>query len=147
MRSIYIFLLIFSLFVITAYKQIEIEQPKEKLSDYDFFKGDLKKQIPNDGVIAYSLSTPLFSDYAEKLRFIKLPDGKTVEYNEKEVFDFPIGTTIIKTFYFPNDFRNADKGYRIIETRLLIHENDGWKALEYVWNDEQTDAILEVAGR
>lgn len=33
-----------------------------------------------------------------------------------------------------------------METRLLVHEENGWKALEYVWNDEQTDAILEVAG-
>jgi uncharacterized repeat protein (TIGR03806 family) len=146
MRSFYKLIIVLSLFSITAYKQLETEQPKEKLSEYNFFKGDIKKQVPNDGIVPYSLATPLFSDYAEKLRFIKLPEGKTVDYNDKEVLDFPVGTTIIKTFYFPNDFRNADKGYRIMETRLLIHENDGWKALEYVWNDEQTDAILEVAG-
>jgi uncharacterized repeat protein (TIGR03806 family) len=120
--------------------------PKENLSEYHFFKGKLADQIPEEGVIPYRLNTPLFSDYAEKLRFVKLPAGKTVAYNADQVFDFPVGTTIIKTFYYPNDFRNPDAGRRILETRLLVHEENGWKALEYVWNDDQSDAYLEVAG-
>lgn len=33
-----------------------------------------------------------------------------------------------------------------METRLLIHEANGWKAWTYIWNAEQTDAYLEVAG-
>lgn len=120
--------------------------PKMNLSEYGFFAGKLADLQPVSGVIPYALNTPLFSDYAEKLRFVKLPEGATVPYNEKEVLEFPVGTTIIKTFYFPHDFRNPAKGRRIMETRLLIHEQNGWKALEYVWNDEQTDATLEVAG-
>jgi uncharacterized repeat protein (TIGR03806 family) len=120
--------------------------PREKLSEYQFFEGNIVNQTPSQGVVPYSLNTPLFSDYAEKLRFIKLPEGQSVAYNSKEVFDFPVGTTIIKTFYYPVDFRKPDKGRRLMETRLLIHENSGWKALEYVWNDEQTEAYLEVAG-
>jgi len=93
------------------------------------------------------LNTPLFSDYAEKLRFVKIPEGKTVAYNLTEVLEFPVGTTLIKTFYYPNDFRDISKGKRLMETRLLIHEASGWKASEYVWNDEQTETVLEVAGR
>ena len=116
-----------------------------KLSDYHFFEGKISDQKPTSGVIFYSLNTPLFSDYAEKLRFIKLPENTSAEYNDKEVFEFPVGTKIIKTFYFPVDFRDGKKGRKLVETRLLIHENDGWKALEYVWNDEQTEAFLEVA--
>jgi uncharacterized repeat protein (TIGR03806 family) len=120
--------------------------PREKLSEYLFFEGNMADQKPADGVVPFSLNTPLFSDYAEKLRFIKLPAGAKATYNDKEVLDFPIGTTLIKTFYYPNDFRNTSKGRRIMETRLLLHETDGWKALVYVWNDEQTEAYLEVAG-
>lgn len=120
--------------------------PKEKLSEYPFFEGNIAEQKPAEGIMPFSLNTPLFSDYAEKLRFVKLPEGTKATYNDKEVLGFPIGTTLIKTFYFPNDFRNTNKGRRIMETRLLIHETDGWKALVYVWNDEQTDAYLEVAG-
>ncbi|AQG82042.1 SO2930 family diheme c-type cytochrome [Spirosoma montaniterrae] len=118
----------------------------QKLSEYGFFEGNLAEQQPAEGVVPYRLNTPLFSDYAEKLRFVKLPTGQTVSYNATEVLDFPVGTTLIKTFYYPNDFRDVSKGRRLMETRLLVRETAGWKALEYVWNDEQTDAVLEVAG-
>jgi len=33
-----------------------------------------------------------------------------------------------------------------VETRLLVHEPEGWKAITYVWKDDQTDALLEIAG-
>jgi uncharacterized repeat protein (TIGR03806 family) len=118
----------------------------EKLSDYGFFKGTLARQEPANGVVPYALNTPLFSDYAEKLRFVKLPAGQTVAFNDSTVLDFPIGTTLIKTFYYPTDFRDPAKGRRLMETRLLVHQASGWKAFDYVWNDEQTDAFLEVAG-
>ncbi|MGR3809651.1 SO2930 family diheme c-type cytochrome [Jiulongibacter sp. NS-SX5] len=120
--------------------------PKMKLSDYGFFEGAIAKQIPGKDVKPYSLKTPLFTDYAEKLRFVYLPDGKKAEYNPKEVFDFPRGSALIKTFYYPVDFRKPQKGRRLIETRVLIHKEKGWKAYPYVWNEEQTDAFLEVAG-
>ncbi|MFD1143693.1 SO2930 family diheme c-type cytochrome [Larkinella insperata] len=118
----------------------------EKLSEYGFFAGSIAQQRPAAGVVPYTLNTPLFSDYAEKLRFVKLPAGQSVPYNETEVLHFPVGTTLIKTFYYPHAFRNPDKGRRLLETRLLVHQPGGWKAFDYVWNDEQTDAVLEVAG-
>ncbi|MCX6216937.1 SO2930 family diheme c-type cytochrome [Spirosoma sp.] len=118
----------------------------EKLSDYGFFTGNPAAQKPAPGVVPYSLNTPLFSDYAEKLRFVKLPAGRSVTYNDSSVLNFPEGTTLIKTFYYPLDFRNPAKGRRLMETRLLVHQANGWKALDYIWNDEQTDAFLEVAG-
>lgn len=118
----------------------------EKLSDYGFFRGKLAGQQPVAGVVPYTLNTPLFSDYAEKLRFVKLPAGQSVAYNDTAVLNFPVGTTLIKTFYYPHDFRDPAKGRRLIETRLLVHQPEGWKALDYVWNDEQTDALLDVAG-
>ncbi|QEH41372.1 SO2930 family diheme c-type cytochrome [Chitinophaga sp. XS-30] len=116
--------------------------PEELLSGYGFFTGRLADQVPAEGVIPYQLNTPLFSDYAEKARFIKLPQGAAVPYSANGVLQFPVGTVLIKTFYFPQ----TDRGKRLMETRLLIHEAGGWKALEYIWNDEQTDAVLEVAG-
>lgn len=119
---------------------------KERLSEYNFFIENIADQKPTSGIIPYQLNTPLFSDYAEKLRFVKIPKDSIVNYNATEVLEFPVGTTIIKTFYYPIDFRKPDKGRKLMETRLLIHEKTGWKALEYVWNEEQTDAFLEVAG-
>ncbi|MEN9961426.1 MAG: hypothetical protein RL045_1680 [Bacteroidota bacterium] len=119
---------------------------KENLSDYGFFKGALQEQIPSDGVVLYTLNSPLFSDYASKLRFIKLPAGQSVSYNPDSVLQFPVGTAIVKTFYYPIDERNPKKGRRLMETRVLLHEAKGWVALPYIWNKEQTDAVLEVAG-
>lgn len=149
MKKVFLLFISISIFVLSAFYQKtdnEATMPKEKLSDYQFFEGNGSEQKPAKGVLPYSLNTPLFTDYAEKLRFVKLPKNQTVAYNATEVLEFPVGTTIIKTFYYPNDFRKPELGRKLIETRLLIHEEDGWKALDYVWNDEQTEAFLEVAG-
>ncbi|MEL6133970.1 MAG: hypothetical protein AAFR59_11455, partial [Bacteroidota bacterium] len=117
-----------------------------QLSDYELFTGNLADQVPAEGVIPYQLNTPLFTDYASKLRFVKLPEGQSVPYNAEKVLDFPVGTIIIKTFYYPHDARDPSKGRELMETRLLIHEEKGWKALPYHWDEEQQDAYLEVAG-
>ncbi len=120
---------------------------KQKLSNYSFFKGNLKEFNPSEGVIEYSLNSPLFSDYAFKKRFVKIPIGKKATYHPTEVLDFPEGTTLIKNFYYPADFQQPEKDIRILETRLLILEKAGWKPLSYIWNEEQTDAFVEVAGK
>ena len=118
----------------------------ENLSEWDFFEGDIALQEAAEGVMPYSLNTPLFSDYAEKLRFIKLPEGKKIPWNAQQVLEFPLGTSIAKTFYYPIDARDPEKGRRLLETRVLIHEKEGWKALPYIWNNAQTEAKLDVAG-
>ncbi len=35
---------------------------------------------------------------------------------------------------------------RLLETRLLINTASGWVAIPYVWNAEQTEATLALAG-
>ena len=138
---------IFCLLFIAFFGLVSAESNyRENLSDYGFFKGLLKDQIPADGVMPYALNSPLFSDYASKLRFVRLPEGQSVAYNPDSVLQFPVGTAIVKTFYYPIDERNPKKGRRLMETRVLLHEAKGWVALPYIWNKEQTDAVLEVAG-
>ncbi len=148
---VFLSLLVFMVVLLTSLKPSENhmklpEGVKYKLSEYGFFRGDPADQIPVEGIMPYSLNTPLFSDYAEKLRFVKIPAGKAAEYREREVLDFPVGTVLIKTFYYPEDMRKPEKGRRLLETRLLMHEKEGWFALPYIWNEAQTDADLEVAG-
>ena len=120
---------------------------KEKLSEYGFFVGTLKELNPDEGVIPYALNAALFTDYAFKKRFVKIPTGSKAIYSNDEVFEFPEGTVLIKNFYYPADFRNPEAVIRILETRLLIKEANDWKALPYIWNDEQTEAFLSVAGK
>jgi uncharacterized repeat protein (TIGR03806 family) len=119
---------------------------KEKLSEYNFFQGKLSDLKPSQGVIPYGLNTALFSNYAEKLRFVKLPEGTQAVYNDTIVFQFPEGTILIKNFYYPADFRKPEKGRRILETRLLVNETEGWQAYPYIWNDEQSEAFYDPAG-
>jgi len=113
------------------------------LSEYNLFT-DLAAHAPNDGVVAYDLNTPLFTDYAAKQRFIWMPEGVSASYHETDTLDFPVGTVITKTFSYPA--AGHPSTLRHIETRVLLHRKTGWVALPYIWNEEQTDAKLAVAG-
>ena len=53
---------------------------------------------------------------------------------------------IAKTFAYPVDMRKPELGQRLLETRILKHEADGWVGLPYIWNADQTEATLDVAG-
>nr|WP_202390966.1 SO2930 family diheme c-type cytochrome [Erythrobacter ramosus] len=111
-----------------------------KLSDYGFFIQP-DAQVPNLGVHPYALNTPLWSDGAEKLRFIYLPEGTQLVADGEGLLKFPVGAAIIKTFAF-----GEGEARRLIETRVLLHRADGWVALPYRWNAEQTEATLALAG-
>ena len=117
-----------------------------KLSEWQIFDGKLSLLKPKPGVVPYTLNTPLYSDYAEKARLVRLPAGMALNYKTRGVLDFPKGTVLVKTFYYSTDFRKPGANKQIIETRLLIKEANEWKAITYVWNDEQTEAFLEIAG-
>lgn len=118
-------------------------------------------------VMPYELATPLFSDYAMKLRTLWMPENTQATYTDSGSLAFPVGTVISKTFYYPTDkstgadhvvmkseqslYGYADRRLdldqvRLVETRLLVRHEDGWQALPYVWNDEQTDASLQITG-
>lgn len=112
-------------------------------------------------VTSYDLNTPLFTDYAGKLRTVWMEGGHAAVYSDSEVFDFPVGTVITKTFYYkkgnePGHLEKTDgplegdnlglDDYRLIETRVLARRADGWAALPYVWNEQQTEAYLKRTG-
>ncbi|MDH4039591.1 MAG: hypothetical protein OEV88_02970, partial [Gammaproteobacteria bacterium] len=116
------------------------------LSNYRLF-ADASNPMENaNGGIIYDLNTPLFTDYANKYRFVFVPEGTPAVYRSEEVFDFPVGTVIAKTFTIQADLRDDSSAEDIIETRLLIHRKEGWRALPYIWNAEKTDAVLTVTG-
>ena len=122
-------------------------EPPAKLSGWGLFKGDGATQQPVDGVIPYDINTPLFSDYALKYRFVKLPEGKSAAYSPDGMFKLPVGTVIAKTFAMPLDLRQPQAGQRLLETRILEHSPDGWLGWAYVWNDEQTEADVSPRRR
>ena len=110
------------------------------LEEFGFFI-HADAQIPTLGVVPYRLNTPLYSDGADKLRFVYVPGGKALAGEGDGLLDFPVGTALIKTFAF-----GEGEERRLIETRVLLHRESGWIALPYVWNAEQTEARLAIAG-
>lgn len=110
------------------------------LSAFGFFEGSANK--PSSALIPYTLRTPLFSDYADKQRFIHLPKDTQISIDETGKVTFPVGTALIKSFGYP-----AESGeLKIMETRLLLHRAEGWVALPYVWRADGSDADLRVGG-
>ena len=150
--------------------QFFAEGKPAKLSDWNILKLDGKHLSLNAGVVPYDLNTPLFTDYAHKLRTIWMPEGSVAQYRADTALDFPVGTVISKTFYYPlpegqawdgksvartdasshqllkNETLDLSK-VRLVETRVLVHRESGWVAIPYVWNDEQTDALLMRTGQ
>lgn len=122
------------------------DEPYERLSEYNFFIGDMANLEPNDRVLPYDLNSPLFSDYAKKARFVWMPEGSSANYTTEHVLDFPEGTALIKNFFYNNDNTDLSQGRRIMETRILISRGDEWDAIGYIWNDDQSDAYFEIVG-
>ncbi|PWJ40052.1 SO2930 family diheme c-type cytochrome [Sediminitomix flava] len=122
----------------------QIKMPTDKgfeyLSEYNFFVGEIAELTPNEEarVLPYDLNTPLFSDYALKKRFIYVPEGKSIPFQTNNVLDLPVGSVLIKHFYY------GEKDY--IETRLLIRNNDGWQPETYIWEEDLSDARRSVIG-
>lgn len=98
---------------------------------------DVKK--PASGLIPYGVRTPLWSDGAEKERWMALPDGSKITVGADGDFDFPKGTVLVKTFTI---------GGKKIETRLFVrHDDDGWAGYTYEWLDDQSDAVLLLGSK
>ena len=83
---------------------------------------------------AFSPQYPLWSDGAAKARWIYLPPGTAVDTADPGEWTFPVGTRFWKEFTF---------GGRKIETRFIWRASAGrWVFATYVWNEEQSDAVL-----
>ena len=141
-----------------------VDAVPERLSDWQVIHADGDRLTLNSGVLPYELTVPLFTDYALKLRTVWIPDGMSATYRDRSniELDFPVGTVLSKTFHYRYAYSgfqkldaeatlekdgslNLDTHY-LVETRLLVHHEEGWKAYPYVWNEAQTEAFLEIAG-
>ena len=77
---------------------------------------------------------PLWSDGAAKRRWIYLPEGQTIDATRLHHWEFPVGTRFWKEFSFAG---------RRVETRFLWKASTaGWVAGSYVWNEDNTGAVL-----
>lgn len=111
-----------------------------RLSQTGLFR-DLATLDPIDGAVSYDVNVPLWSDYATKARFVVVPAARSVVFHEKQQWEFPVGSVLVKTFFLDLKRGNASTRRRL-ETRLMVHSQRGWTGYTYVWNDAQTDAEL-----
>lgn len=92
----------------------------------------------SEGLIEYTIETPLWSDDAAKQRWLGLPGEEQITFRPAGAWSLPVGTVIVKHFELPH----AELGSQRIETRVLLHQQDDWLGFTYRWNNAQTDASL-----
>ena len=103
---------------------------------------NITDQTPVDGVIPYDVISVLYADESQKLRFIRIPKGTQATYKGDDPWDFPDGTQLVKTFFYP-----TKTGRRLLETRIVERAAGEWTARTYVWNDAQTEAERVKIGK
>ena len=146
-----------------------IESPPVELPEADFPRRlsetglftSTRDLIPAAGVIPYDVNSALWSDGAQKYRFLAIPGTEQIDFDDVHYpqpapgapagWRFPDGTVLVKTFAIELEKGNPASETRL-ETRILHHKKmDGpdngygaqvWRGYTYVWNRKQTDALL-----
>ena len=130
----------------------------QRLADWGLIERRGDRLVLGEGVLPYDVNTPLFADYAQKLRTVWLPPGRSARFDADQAYDLPVGTLITKTFFYPTDGGVAQAAEswdgrlealdlaraHLVETRLLVRQAEGWEALAYVWRG--AEAWLSITG-
>lgn len=115
------------------------------LSDYGLYS-DLRTLKPSSSAHLYELASELYTDQAHKQRLLMLPDGTSIAWRGDDNIEYPEGTVLAKTFYYPVDMSDIASELRVVETRLLVKTDGLWNVATYIWNEEQSDATLLLDG-
>jgi hypothetical protein len=102
---------------------------------------DIKTRTIAPGVIEFAPRWALWSDGADKRRWIQLPQGKTIDTTDMDQWVFPVGTKLWKEFTVSG---------KVVETRLLWKVDDkGWRywwMASYRWRQDGSDADVVIYG-
>jgi len=93
------------------------------------------------GVTEYAPAYELWSDGAEKLRYVWLPPGETIDVSNPDDFDYPVGTRFWKEFHV-----GPPGNQKLGETRLMLRAEAGWLYTAYVWSEDGTTATQQNDG-
>jgi len=87
---------------------------------------------------SYDPGLHLWSDGADKSRYIALPPGTAIDTSNMDEWTFPIGTKVWKEFAL---------GGKKVETRYLLKEPNGsWAYTTYRWSPDQSAAVELTTG-
>jgi uncharacterized repeat protein (TIGR03806 family) len=104
-----------------------------RLSETGCFAADDPTR-PVAELIPYAVNVPLWSDGADKERWLALPEGGRIEVKPDGDWELPPGTVLLKTFRVHG---------RRVETRFFVrHPGGAWSGYTYAWNEAGTDAAL-----
>ena len=105
----------------------------QRLSDTGLYKPGSSTEV-RESVIAFAPQYALWSDGAQKRRWIAIPPGTSIDASRTDAWKFPAGTRLWKEF---------SHGGRRVETRLIERLADGgWRFAAYVWNEAGSEAVL-----
>lgn len=108
------------------------EGPPERLSQTGLYRDPAGHLLAAD-VLPFAPQYALWTDGADKRRWIRLPPGTFIDATDPAAWVFPAGTRLWKEFSFG----------RRVETRLLEKQADGsWSFASYVWEPDGSDALL-----
>jgi hypothetical protein len=100
------------------------------LSETGLYQADMATLA--EGVRPFRPSFALWTDGAEKKRWIWLPAGTQIDTSNMDFWQFPAGTKLWKEF--------ARDGVRV-ETRLIEKRPNGsWNTVAYQWRQDQSEA-------
>lgn len=127
-----------------------IPDPPARLSELGVF-ADLENLEVNEGIIPYQVNAPLWSDRAIKRRWMAIPnDGdfdqasEQIQFRGEDDWTFPEGTVFVKHFDLPTSTSDPGQATKL-ETRFFVMaRNNTAYGLTYKWNEEQTDAFLQL---
>ncbi|WP_439860599.1 hypothetical protein [Pseudomonas sp. MBLB4136] len=106
--------------------------PPKLLSETGLFAPE-SRAIAN-GLLPFAPQYPLWSDGADKRRWLSLPTGLAIDAATPDSWVFPEGTRLWKEFAYAG---------RPVETRFIERLADGsWRYAAYIWEADGRDATL-----
>jgi hypothetical protein len=114
----------------------------EKILSTQGLYSDIASKTVVAGAIEYEPAWELWSDGAEKRRWLILPSAEAkIDTSDMDHWIFPVGTKLFK------EFKDPDSG-KLLETRLTrIDEGGEVFMTSFVWNEDESDADLERGGK
>lgn len=95
---------------------------------------DIGSKQVSAAVRAFAPAVPLWSDGADKHRWIALPEGTQIDARDPSQWTFPVGTKTWKEFRVNG---------RRVETRFFHKvREDRWLRAAYIWNEDESDAAF-----
>jgi uncharacterized repeat protein (TIGR03806 family) len=103
---------------------------------------DLPSLTPSPRLIPYTVNSPLWSDAAQKQRWMALPTNTLIHFAPTGEWTFPNGTVFVKHFALQTN-ESDPNSLRRLETRLLVRDTNGTAyGVTYKWRPDNSEADL-----